>query len=194
MLTQKYPQWLQTATSSLWAIYMASPGHFRVAGVPRSLIHIQEHLQAIQEQIDQILRLSTSFVSVSGRINSLESVRARCCALWLVLEWTNKYFGVPAPWSIWWLAGTSSTLRLGVERRRQHCTGDGDPSFVAISLSENRDQGDRDCVHRRDLIAGKRYSSWMLQQYWCRCALVAIWIEPRDKFLRRKFAFSHPYL
>ena len=28
-----------------------------------------------------------------------------------------------------------------------------------ISLSEDRDQGERDCVHGRDLIAGKRYSS-----------------------------------
>ena len=26
------PQWLQTATSSLWTIYMASPSHFGVAG------------------------------------------------------------------------------------------------------------------------------------------------------------------
>ena len=30
----------------------------------------------------------------------------------------------------WWLAGKSTTLRLGVERHRQHCAGDGDPSFV----------------------------------------------------------------
>jgi hypothetical protein len=33
------------------------------------------------------------------------------------------------------------------------------PPSWAISLSEDRDQGDRDCVHGRDLIAGKRYSS-----------------------------------
>ena len=39
-----------------------------------------------QVHIDQILRLSTSFVSDSARISFLESVRARCCALWLVLE------------------------------------------------------------------------------------------------------------
>ena len=65
---------------------MSSPGHLKFAGVPRHLIHIQEHLQAIQEQIDQILRLSTSFVSVSAMISSLESVRAKYCALWLVLE------------------------------------------------------------------------------------------------------------
>ena len=70
---------------------MPHPGHLKFVGVPRSLIHIQEHLQTIQEQIDQIFRLSTSFVSVS-RISSLESVRARCCALWLVLEWTTLVF------------------------------------------------------------------------------------------------------
>ena len=33
-------------------------------------------------------------------------------------------------WSNWWLAGKSITLRLGVERRRQLCMGDGDPSFM----------------------------------------------------------------
>ena len=86
MPTQKSAQWLQTASSSLRPIYMPSPGHSKLARVPRSLIHIQEHLQAIQVQIDHILKLSTSFVSVSARISSLESVRASCCALWLVQE------------------------------------------------------------------------------------------------------------
>ena len=57
---------------------MPHPGHLKLVGVPRSLIHIQKHLQAIQVQIDQILRLSTNFVSVSARISSLESVRAMC--------------------------------------------------------------------------------------------------------------------
>ena len=33
------------------------------------------------------------------------------------------------------------------------------PPSWAISLSEDRDQGDRDCVHEKNLIAGKRYSS-----------------------------------
>ena len=56
---------------------MFSPGHLKLAGVPRNLIHIQEHLQAIQVHIDQILRLSTNFVSVSARISFLESVSAR---------------------------------------------------------------------------------------------------------------------
>ena len=36
--------------------------------------------------------------------------------------------------------------------------GRGDPlSFVGKLLSGKRDQGDRDCVHERDLISGKRY-------------------------------------
>ena len=83
---QKNGQRLVTALLSWWPIYTPHPDHLKLAGVPRSLIHIQEHLQAIQEQIDQIFRLSTNFVSVGARISSLESVRARCCALWLVLE------------------------------------------------------------------------------------------------------------
>jgi len=49
-LAQKCPQRLQTATSSLWAIYMASPGDFGVAGDLRHLIHIEEQLQAIQRE------------------------------------------------------------------------------------------------------------------------------------------------
>ena len=32
------------------------------------------------------------------------------------------------------------------------------PLSWAISFSGNRDQGDRDCVHGRDLIAEKQYS------------------------------------
>ena len=115
MPTQKTGQRLVTALLSWWPIYMCSPDHLKFGGVPRHLIHIQEHLQAIQVQINQILRLSISFMSVSARISSLESVKARCCHL---------HYGASAPWSIWWLAGTSSTLRLGVERRRQPCTGD----------------------------------------------------------------------
>ena len=40
-----------------WPIYTPHPGHLKIAGVPRHLIHIQEHLQAIQELIDHILSL-----------------------------------------------------------------------------------------------------------------------------------------
>ena len=37
--------------------------------------------------------------------------------------------------------------------------GTENPPSWAISLSKDRDQGDCDCVHGRDFIAGKRYSS-----------------------------------
>ena len=60
---------------------MGTPGYLKLAGVPRSLIHIQEHLQAIQEQIDQTFRLSTSFVSVSARISSLEECESKVLCL-----------------------------------------------------------------------------------------------------------------
>ena len=84
--TQKSAQRLQTASSNLRPIYLCSLGHLKIAGVVRSHTHTQKYLQTIQVHSDQILRLSTSFVSVSARISSLESVKVRCCALWLVLE------------------------------------------------------------------------------------------------------------
>ena len=92
------------------------------------------------------------------------------------------YLGAPASLELWWLAGKSTTLRLGVERRRRQCAGDGDPSFMAISLSEDRDQGDRDCVHGRDLIAG----SDTLRECFNNVDVGAPWwqSEPRDKFTR----------
>ena len=31
--------------------------------------------------------------------------------------------------------------------------------IILSSLSEDPDQGDRDCIHERDLITGKRYFS-----------------------------------
>ena len=48
-------QRLVTVLLSWWPIYMSSPGHLKFARVPRHLIHIQEHLQTIQEHKDQIL-------------------------------------------------------------------------------------------------------------------------------------------
>ena len=139
-----------------------------------TLYRLKNTFKPTQVHIDQIFRLSTNFVSVSARINSLESVRARCCAFWLVLEWTNKYFGTSAPWSIWWLArhvidppawcGAATTILYG---------GRGDSlSFVGKFLSGKWDQCDRDYVHGRDLIVGKRYSLWVLQQHGCRGAFV----------------------
>ena len=173
---------------------MFSPGHLKLAGVPRNLIHIQEHLQVIQEQIDQILRLSTSFVSVSGRINSLESVRARCCALWLVLEWTNKYFGAPAPWSIWWLAGTSSTLRLDVERQRRPFTGDVEtPSPLwASSLVESGIKVTVIVFTEETWLPGSN----TLRECFNNVDVGApLWqSKPWDKFSCQEYAFSHSSL
>jgi len=68
--------------------------------------------------------------------------------------------GVPATWSLGGSPATSSTLRLGVKRRRQVlCGGRGDPpSLVEKLCSGTRGQGDRDCIHGRDLVAEKQYS------------------------------------
>ena len=55
MPTQKCAQRLQTASSSVWPIYMCSTGHLKLGGVAEHPTHTQEHLQAIQEHKDQIL-------------------------------------------------------------------------------------------------------------------------------------------
>ena len=175
MHTQKIGKQLVTALLSWWPIYMSSPGHFEFAGVPRHHTHIQEHLQAIQEQIDQILRLSTSFVSVSVRISSLESVRAKCCALWLVLEWTNIVSWCAGhPWSFGGSPASQRPSGLVWSGVDDIVRGTETPPSWAISLSEDLDQDDCDCVHGRYLIAGNRYSLWVLQQCGCRGAFVAI--------------------
>ena len=64
------------------------------------------------------------------------------------------------------------------------------PPSWAISLREDRDQGDRDCVHRRDLIAGSN----TLREYFNNVDVGApLWqSEPRDKSSCREFASSHP--
>src|SRR6185369_3867475 len=64
------------------------------------------------------------------------------------------------------------------------------PPSWAISRSENRDQGDCDCVHRRDLIAG----SDTLRECFNNVDVGApLWqSEPRDKSSCREFVFSHP--
>jgi len=107
-------------------------------------------------------------------------VRARCCALWLVLKWINKYFGASAPWSIWWLA-TPWNLVRGTWRI---------PSFVGKLLSGKQNQCDRDCVHRIYLIARSNTL--------CDCfnnvdVGASLWqSEPRDKSSCREFASPHP--
>ena len=51
---------------------------------------------------------------------------------------------MPAPWSFGGSPTTSTTLQLGVERRRHLCAGDVEtPSFVEKLLSGTRGQGDR---------------------------------------------------
>ena len=47
-------QRLLAALWTWWAIYMPSPGYFKVAVIATSLKHTQEHLQAIQVLIDDI--------------------------------------------------------------------------------------------------------------------------------------------
>jgi len=48
------PQWLQTALFCWRAIYMPHLGSAEVAGEDGSPIHIEEHLQTIQELSDHI--------------------------------------------------------------------------------------------------------------------------------------------
>ena len=64
------------------------------------------------------------------------------------------------------------------------------PSFVGKLLSRKRDQGDRDCVHGRDLIAG---SNTLRECFHNVDVGASLWqSEPRDKFSCREFASSHP--
>ena len=64
------------------------------------------------------------------------------------------------------------------------------PSFVCKLLSEKRDEGEHDCVHRRDLIAGSN----TLRECFNNVDVGApLWqSEPRDKSSCREFASSHP--
>ena len=64
MPMQKCAQRLQTASSSVWPIYMSSPGHLKIAGDLRHLIHIEEYLEAIQELSDHIFYSLAHFESV----------------------------------------------------------------------------------------------------------------------------------
>ena len=71
--------------------------------------------------------------------------------------------------------------------------GRGDPlSSVGKHLSGKWDQGDRDCVHGRDFIAGSN----TLRECFNNVDVGApLWqSEPRDKFSRQEFASSHPSL
>ena len=82
-----------------------------------------------------------------------EFARPRAFVLWFLTE-PKEDFGAPAPWS------------FEARRQRQRpsdlvWSGVDDlvrgtwipPFFVEKLLSGTRGQGDRDCVHRRDLVA-----------------------------------------
>ena len=135
---------------------MGTPGHLKLAGVPRSPIHIQEHLQAIQGQIDQIFRLSTIFVSVSARISSLESESKVLC---LVAGSRVNHTCIMVRRPLRAIGGSPASQRpsgLVWSSVDNIVRGTETPPSWASSLSGKRDQGDRNCVHGKDLIAGKQ--------------------------------------
>ena len=83
------------------------------------------------------------------------------------------------------------TLRLAVERHRQLCVRDVEtPILCRQAPSGKRDQGGRDCVQGRDLIAGSN----SLHECFNNVDVgVPSWLtEPRDKFSYREFASSSP--
>jgi hypothetical protein len=71
----------------------------------RSYPHSEEVHQASQELNDHILRFSTNFESVSARINSRESERARRCYLvgWILSE-PQVVSRCASSLESWWLA------------------------------------------------------------------------------------------
>ena len=89
-------------------------------------------------------RLAQDWLSVQGVV-----------ALWLVSRVNhNLYLSVSAPWS---LGYSPTSLRPSdLEWRGDNVIVQGmwrPPSFVEKLLSGTRGQGDRDCVHGRDLVA-----------------------------------------
>jgi hypothetical protein len=100
-------------------------------------------------------------VSVRARISSLRECESKVLCLVAGSRVNQQAFRCAGPlehlvarWHVidppaW--CGVATTTLYG---------GHGDPlSFVGKLLSGKRDQGDPDCVHGRDLIAEKRYSS-----------------------------------
>ena len=111
--------------------------------------------------------------------------------LWFSSE-PKQELGAPAPWSVklagnvidpptW--CGAATTLCAGTWRP---------PSFVENLLSGTRGQGDRGCVHRRDLVA----SSNTLRECYNNVDVgVPLWLtEPRDKHPRQEFVIFYPTL
>ena len=77
----------------------------------------------------------------------------RAFVLWFICE-PKQELGAPAPWSVklagnvidppTWCGAATTIFMRGTWRL---------PSFVEKLLSRTRGQGDRDCVHGRDLVA-----------------------------------------
>ena len=155
---------------------------------------LKNNSKPFKEQIDHILRFSTCFVSVSARL-ALEWVSEQgCVPCALVLEENHILYSVCRP--------------LGVLVARRQChrpsglvwSGDDifvrgtwrPPPFLVKLLSGKRDQGVRDCVHGRELIAGSNTL--------CECfnnvdVGAPLWqFEPRNKSSCWEFASSHPSL
>ena len=81
-----------------------------------------------------------------------EFARLRAFVLWFISE-PKQEFGAPAPWSMK-LAGNVIDPPTWCGAATTLCAGDVEtPSFVEKLLSGTQSQGDRDCVHRRDLVA-----------------------------------------
>ena len=73
--------------------------------------------------------------------------------LWFSSE-PKQELGAPAPWSFEGSPAMSCDPLTWCGATTTLCAGDVEtPSFVEKLLSGTRGQGDRDCVHRRDLVA-----------------------------------------
>ena len=82
-----------------------------------------------------------------------EFARLRAFVLWFFSE-PKQELGAPAPWSLEDSPATSCDPPTWCGAATTLCAGDVEtPSFVEKLLSGTRGQGDRDCVHGRDLVA-----------------------------------------
>ena len=120
------------------------------------------------------------------------SERARCCCIAHSSRVNQTlYLGVPAPSSISDSPASQRPFGLVWSGVNNFVRGTWrPPSFVGKLLSGKRDQGDRDCVHGRDLVAG---SNTLRECFNNMDVGAPLWqSEPRDKSLCREFASSHP--
>ena len=102
------------------------------------------------------------------------------------------YLGAPAPWSIGGSPARQRPSGLVWSGVDNIVRGTETPPSWASSLSGKRDQGDRDCVHVKELIAG----SDILRECFNNVDVEApLWqSESRDKSSCREFVSSHPLL